>query len=229
MAYVAISGELLNRVEEKINKMRTTEKMAIKEPPNSINVSANDATALQIVWGDQLAIKDLMRPAWKRKTSNISLRVEIKMDHDSNNAHFQINTTNGEQFEVPCEEASSSYGSFTVRYNTEEECPPIMAESIAYTKVVTEIDSRWVKIKKQVKEFLSNCKSLNEALKLWPDLRLYIPQTYIDRMEKNSPSAKKQAEESAALKALQSIDTDFLVAAAVGARMTQAAVGQSHD
>ena len=227
MAYVAISNGLLNDVRSQIEKMKERERATVKPPANNEQfVAKDDETVMKLLWGEHLHLKDQMPEKWKTHTRKVTMSYRVQSEHDYNNAFFTYACNSDEGFEIPRSEQASYYG-VDVKFETEEQCPPIMAASIEYTKQVTDIDSRWKKVREDVLNFLNNCKSLNEAVKLWPQFKMYVHKHYIDRMEKNSPSAKKSAEENAALKALQSIDTDFVVAAAVGARMAQAAAEQS--
>jgi hypothetical protein len=77
-----------------------------------------------------------------------------------------------------------------------------------------------------VLSFLQHCKSLNEALKLWPDIRIYIPQRYLDKAETVTKKAK--AAESTALEHLKSIDTDNAVASAVMLRMRESSTVETN-
>lgn len=226
MAYVAISNQLLHDVASQIDKLKDLERQTLKPPVNEMRVAPDDPQAMALIWGDYMHLKDQMPDTWKTQTAKVTMQYRVQMEHDYNTAYFQLICNSDSGFITPRVQGYTSYG-LDVTYKEESDCPPIMAEILEYTKQVTEVDSRWKGIRGQVKDFLNNCKSLNEALKLWPDLRIYIPPRYIERMEANSPSAKKNAQESAALKALQSIDTDFVVAAAVGARMASAAAGNN--
>ena len=65
-------------------------------------------------------------------------------------------------------------------------------------------------------KFLEACKSLNEGLKLWPDLKYYIPEQYLKKVAEKVEKKKRPSE---ALDALKEIDVDQIVANAVMARM----------
>jgi hypothetical protein len=93
-------------------------------------------------------------------------------------------------------------------------------ELVSWYERVTDIKQRWDEVEDKVLHFLKNCKSVNEALKLWPSLEIYIPPTLLAKVrEKVKRSAP---EESSAAKVLQSIDVDRIQAAAVIARMAKA-------
>lgn len=64
--------------------------------------------------------------------------------------------------------------------------------------VVDDINARWTRIGEELAAFLNRCKTLNEAVKLYPQLKLYITPDYIQRMEykrPTPPTAKQRAEE----------------------------------
>jgi hypothetical protein len=75
---------------------------------------------------------------------------------------------------------------------------------------------RWDNTENKIVEFLQSCKSLNEAVKLWPDVTLYVEKCDIDRMGVK----REKVKESKALEALKELDTDALVSNAVISRMS---------
>ena len=77
---------------------------------------------------------------------------------------------------------------------------------------------RWARVRDQVTVFLDNCKSLNEALKLWPSLEVYIPADLMNKV--SARVTRTRPEESKAAQVLQNIDVDMVQAAAVIARMS---------
>jgi hypothetical protein len=62
--------------------------------------------------------------------------------------------------------------------------------------------------------FLGKCKSLNEALKLWPGVKMYIPREYIERVERKVERKVREKE------ILEDTPVDTLTAAAIAARLS---------
>ena len=121
----------------------------------------------------------------------------------------------------------SGEASFPPNKNWYTACPlditdphPIVQECVVYYTKLTEMTNRWKVVESKVKEFLHSCKSLNEAVKTWPDVVMYVDKEDVERMGVK----REKARESEALKALAAMDTDALVGAAVIARMSGAAV-----
>lgn len=83
--------------------------------------------------------------------------------------------------------------------------------------VVRSINERWSKITTDVIEFLDKCKSLNEAVKLFPTVRMYIHRQDLERLDRKveRPSQRKAI--------VLDVDTDGLTAAAIAAKLMAAA------
>jgi hypothetical protein len=77
---------------------------------------------------------------------------------------------------------------------------------------IAEIQNKWEGVKTQIREFLDKCRTLNEAVKLYPGLRMYVPKEYLDRVDKKVERAEKVAK-------LHGIDTEGLTAAAIAAKL----------
>jgi hypothetical protein len=83
--------------------------------------------------------------------------------------------------------------------------------------IVRSINERWSKVTKDVTEFLDKCKSLNEAVKLFPTVRMYIHPQDLERLDRKveRPSQRR--------KLVEEIDADGLTAAAIAAKLMAAA------
>ena len=78
-----------------------------------------------------------------------------------------------------------------------------------------QISNKWNKTEEQVMLFLGKCKSLNEAIKLWPQVALYIDE---EDMERFNRKVERKAREDV----LEGIDTDELTAHAIAAKLAGA-------
>jgi hypothetical protein len=78
------------------------------------------------------------------------------------------------------------------------------------------MDARWEKIKTDIDEFLDKCKSLNEAVKLFPGVRMYIHSEDIERLERKLERPTQRA------KIVEDVDTEGLTAAAIAAKLAAA-------
>jgi hypothetical protein len=218
MAYVAISGALIEDVQDQIKKLRGSEVKTIPEVTRYMKMTAIPEDLELLVWGQHNNLRDVIPHEWKREREDITLRVDyVSAEGTEQRIECQINFV-GSRLVCP-PNAGGYYHTIIVDANYH-----LVAPYVAYAKQVHEIDERWDKVKEQIIKFLKGCKSLNEALKLWPDVRIYIPKQYIERIERK---VERASADSSALDILKSIDTDGAVAAAVGARLASAAGGSN--
>lgn len=214
MAYVAISSSLMNEVENKINRMKEADANLIQKPIDDLTYQTMPDDLDQLMWGKHYHLKNVIPDDWK--TYNKDFRANTKFTHDGVELKTMVAIKTAMSTAAPPKSSS---------YTTHFDIPadhPIIAEVVQRDIAYYENNKKWKAIRVQIKDFLNNCKSLNEAVKLWPDVRIYIPQSYMDRMlAKSERTAEKISKASEFLK---QIDTDNAVAAAVGARMAGAKV-----
>lgn len=218
MAYVAISGELKTSVKEQIRNLERKDVGAIPEVPSSITLDTIPEDIKDKVWGEHRHLETVMPKDWKVYRDDLTLKVKFVSDDSIvHSTTFEV-MFKGDK--LPCPPNTRPY-SFGIEV---DEHYPLVSEYLVYRRKVVEVETRWNKVKVDVMKFLENCKSLNEAIKLWPDIRIYIPKQYIERVEKK---AERTAPTNSALDILKGIDTDGAVAAAIGARLASAAGGSN--
>ena len=202
--YVAISGRFTEDVRNNLRRMRRRESDQV--PSMDYKLSSTRPDVVNWAWGEHLHLKAQMPASWCGKLSDTAIRFDT-----SERGTFRINVTLVPTLVVP--PGRSPQGSVTIAPTDEEIKPYVEREAQLY-----DINERWDKVDKQLLEFLKKCKSVNEALKLWPQIEMYIPSDYIARVnEKKERSAHGPSE---AAEALKSMDTDHLTTAAVIARMS---------
>jgi hypothetical protein len=110
-------------------------------------------------------------------------------------------------------------------YSQQLFCPPeflgLTEEDIAcqrsYMVRRDAVVAKWDGVRSQVVRFLEQCKSLNQAVKLMPSFRLYVPQDMLDRIdEKVSRSPNKGKDDK---DPMAGIDVGALNVAAVTAKL----------
>jgi hypothetical protein len=216
MAYVAISNNLLESTQSNINKMRDKEKAAVTAPPERINVSNKDANLELLVWGNHLHLRDQMPNEWKKTYNRVNARIQYEWAPEKASS-FEFIFESVDPIEVPQSNENSYYGHNINVPETSHLLPPQARAALEHQKFCRQTDEKWSGIKQQVSDFLRAAKSLNEALKLWPALSLYISDEYIDRVN-NNPKREKMA--SKAEEIMASISIDDLTAAAVASKLT---------
>ena len=214
MAFVGISKDFMERVTSKIRKMRDAEFKSIGDTP-IISISDNEPWALKVLWGEHLHLKDQMPDKWKSKFDTVRLRVKIPIGTDENKMWYEFHAKPVKHILAPPN--TDWYASHIVDPTVEQ-----IAPIVEYATKFKEIEARWKNVTEQVLSFLQSCKSANEAVKLWPDVKMYFDQHDINRLE--IKNVRNNTTESEAAKKLAELDTTSLTSAAVIARMSGAQV-----
>jgi hypothetical protein len=219
MAFVAISKDFMSRVETKIKGMCSAELRTLGDKPD-LALNPSDPFFINTVWKEHAHLYPMMPKEWLRTQSEVSLRFRVPdttfTDETKNHFGFKAKTTSSTQeFAFPPNHAF---------YDTISCDPhnPVMASILDYAIKHKEIEQRWDKVATKVIEFLRACKSANEAIKLWPDVKTYFDLEDVKRLD--IKVVRSGSKDSAAAAALASIDTNEMMSAAVIARLSGAQV-----
>jgi hypothetical protein len=203
MAYVAISNNFMYAVRENIRSMRRKEYNSVPEVDKKLR--GDHGTVVAAFWQEHLNLKDVIPKMWKREIS--SARIKVTMGDGAEHRVFDVN------LEPPGEAPPIGVSKMPV---FPHDAPEVKA-FVDYDSLQRDIAARWDKVESDLTHFLGKCKSLNEALKLWPQIEMYIPREYMNRVNEKRERTKGNDDAAEALKAL---DTDHLTTAAVLARMS---------
>jgi flagellar motility protein MotE (MotC chaperone) len=219
MAFVAISKDFMSRVESKISNMCRAELKTLGDKPD-LALNPSDPFFISTIWKEHAHLYPMMPREWLSKHPEVSLKFKVPdanfADESRNHFGFKAKTTGANQdFSFP---PNHSY------YNTVVCDPynPIMSSILEYAVKHKEIEQRWEKVNIKVVEFLRACKSANEAIKLWPDVKTYFDSEDVKRLDVKV--VRSGSKDSAAAAALANIDTNEMMSAAVIARLSGAQV-----
>jgi hypothetical protein len=214
MSYVGISGELINNVENHISRMRNKERDAFTTPGGILELSEAPQEVVALLWGEHAHLQNLLPEAWMCKNTSVDLHLNYTLD-DSPDANKYSTTFTVKYTTLMAPPGTSGYRhDINVPMNT---CPIPQAEDyLKWSKEMSAIEARWATVRKQIVNFLKSCKSLNEALKLWPDVRIYIPEEFLKRV---AHKVEREVSVSKAAAALANVDTDAAISAAMTARL----------
>jgi hypothetical protein len=223
MATVYITQELINRVKSKITTMNRAERNS--DVPNIDKNVVVDASHLFNIgcWGEKYVhLIHQIPKEWLSKMDDANIHIKGELD-DGRNLATTIRF-NGMQ-SAYARPKDSYYGKTDsdltigyIRSLPEEtvgraELLQRWEESI----IALDIDTRWAKVETDITEFLNKCKSLNEAVKLFPNVSMYIHHEDIERLNRKieRPTQRKAI--------VAEVDTDGLTAAAIAAKLAAAA------
>lgn len=209
MAYVAISNELQSAVRDGIRAMHRKELAAVGEVPC---LEGTEPFVEKALWGKYAHLKPMMPAEWKKKANSITMRITFP-----EGAWQEYVSLKAPQ------EAPPTYNTYDQPKVIFSHDDPTLTSFVSVITNRQDAHKRWKGVEEQVMQFLTNCRSLNEGLKLWPDLRMYVPKQYLDRVERKVERSKDES--NAAREALKNIDTNQVVAAAVIARISSSSDG----
>jgi hypothetical protein len=223
MATVGITQDLIKRVTQKIEGMRKAER-ASDLPDIDKNYSV-DASKLYNIgcWGAQhVHLLESIPKEWLSKMGDVNITIEGWTEdavHLKSSVRFTGMTfAYARPKDSYYQKTDSSLTLDEVRSFPEE--TPGRAELLQrWDDAVIElaINNRWAKVQKDITEFLGKCKSLNEAVKLFPGVRMYIHYEDLERLDRKAERSTQRA------KIVEDVDTAGLTAAAIAAKLAMAA------
>ena len=108
-----------------------------------------------------------------------------------------------------------------LRIDVTPDTHPGFAAILAWRMSQKEMSRRWEKVREDIVGFLSSAKSLNEALKLWPDVARYVDKDLVAKVNEKTVAKVKPAV-SDAMARLAAMDMDAVVSSTVLARLAGA-------
>lgn len=222
MATVYITKELINRVSSRISTMRFAERRA--DLPNFDKNILVDASHLFNIgcWGVQhVNLINVIPKEWLSRVEDSNITINGKLDDGrtlATTARF-----NGMK-SAYCRPRDSYYAKsdseLTVDYiRSLPEDTVGRAELLQRwdeAVIAMDIDAKWEKVDADIKEFLKKCKSLNEAVKLFPNVTMYIHSEDMERLNRKVERVSQRK------LIVESYDTDGLTAAAIAAKLAEA-------
>jgi hypothetical protein len=222
MATVYITKELINRVKTTINAMRRSERNS--DVPNIDKNASVDASMMFNIgcWGEKhVHLINLIPKDWLCKTDDGTVSITGQLDDGRT-------LTTGVRFNGMQSAYSRPRDSYYTKTDSELSLAFVRSlpeETVGRAEllrrwdesaIALDIDARWAKVETDITEFLNKCKSLNEAVKLFPNVTMYI---HSEDMERFNRKAERQSQRKLIV---ESYDTDGLTAAAIAAKLAEA-------
>ena len=219
MATVYITQELKNRIKDKIDKMRRQE--ISNDLPNHGKSYELDATHIYHLgsWGkDHLHLLPSVPKEWLRCDKTVNIRIDTENDRSFTVEFFS-------KSEIFYNRPATDYWSRSQSRLTLAAVQELPEGTVGRAEILQRwgdeqvlqgINSRWEKIKDDIMDFLDKCKSLNEAVKLLPSMRMYIHTDDLERLDRKveRPSQRKAI--------VLDVDVEGITAAAIAAKLSAA-------
>lgn len=218
---IQITDKLLTDIQKQIESMA---QQAIKAEFGSPNdhiplfpCGEHKDFADRIYWGEHLHLKDKMPSDWME---------DIQADRHSDWRDHPCRVDNSQFKKVELQFSLDTQGQTyfappnTTRYKvyfnlTEDssESDPVVGPIVKMLRARSLASIRWSETATKVTEFLKTCRSLNQAVKVWPEIVNFLPEDRRKRLEEdNKPKVKKERTTPAPEEFLGQIDRGQIAA-----------------
>ena len=219
MATVRITKDFIISVESVINLLRIKDQQAQNCETWYRQVSVNDAPWVkEQAWGNYSDLEKVVPSDWLKKTNEQGIMVH---DELHGGISFRVSFTN---MLVPPTydryQKLSLHRTDVSRVVGDAELSAKYPEIVAIHEQLLRYDahkasvSKWANISTSVVGFFQQFPTLNAALKAAPEMRLYVPESYLRKLEEKTESARK-AKTAVEVK----VDTGQLAALAMAAKL----------
>lgn len=223
MALVRISRELLHEVCNGINNFsskvynNTVKPLYPQQAVGEFKGGEIYEFCLRKAWGEHYDLFDMLKGTkFVRETDRFDLRVTDPTTNDT----FEVKVF-PDQGKIAVPNWMGAYGYADVKAPASELhmltwAPKFFADRASFSQAKADHDLKFSTIWDQVRGFLSSSKSLNDAIKKYPDIKLWIPQHYLDKVEEKverAPRAVREQQEAEA--AVATIDHTLLASMGV--------------
>lgn len=218
MAYVGITDKLVNEVERTMRNLHAAELAALgteKELVARLVAAPEFKAAIDtVLWGEYIDIQPRLSKFDKECLVALNLPL-LRTEGVIRRVTINVNG--------PCFSNNDRWHAFDLSPLAVADLNVYHLEPMQALRVFLdaqhECNARWGTIIGKVKQFLKAAKSLNEAVKLWPDLRRYIDADTLNRLD---TKAEKIKTSSTAADVLATVDIDAINTSTVLARMAGA-------
>jgi hypothetical protein len=232
MAYVAITANLIHATKNIINIMRDAEVTALGDFEFVPSGELVDALEKKF-WGEHHHLIALIPDTWQRESrSTVGFKIRGRVDGNMFST-YKLRANLPRAMRIPPKDRERDQISRFADYEQQIwlDLDSVFVQELGLPAEMTaplqeradalaSFHARWKKVETEIVAYLEGSKSLNEALKLWPQVAVYIEKGYLDKVKVKSD---RSATASRAAELLQKMDTENAMLSAVSARMAQAA------
>jgi hypothetical protein len=230
---IQITDKLITDIQEQIaDKAKQAIKAEFGSPNDDIPLfpcGEHKDFADRIYWGEHLHLKDKMPSDWlkgiqsachgKWGWSHHPCRVE-NSQFKKVELQFSLDTQ-GQTYFAPPE--TNCYKLYFTLTEDSSESDPVVGPIVKMLRARSLASIRWSETAIKVTDFLKTCRSLNHAVKVWPELVNFLPEDRRNRLEEdNKPKAKKERTTPAPEEILRQINRDEIAADLVALRFATA-------
>jgi hypothetical protein len=208
MATVRMSQALVTSITENIQDMQHKDILSLGDE-NAYTVSDPvDLEAVRdLMWGKYVHLKDQLPEDWCNNVDGCTATVTVLPER----YEFSVNVRG----KLRAPPGMSRWSSRFCVQKEELHRYPTLQAVYTHTLDVAAKNSFWMSVQKQVLGFLRSFPSVNAAVKEWPELRLYLPDRVLKKLDEKVSRGGGGDETPT-----PEIDKSTLTSVAIAARMT---------
>lgn len=187
MATVRISKDLLENVKHQIYvvaKSVHTATIESRDPLISVEFKNKVAeVALLQAWKGYEHLRTVVPVEWLKKVESLDVRIGDSEEYKIRGSFIVPPNTKG-------------YGSYVDIVIPVNDAPPEIVQALrSYSKLGEDHENRFSAVEQKVISFLKSCKSVNDAVKKYPDVALYLGKGVLSKLEEVSERKAREKEE----------------------------------
>jgi hypothetical protein len=192
MSLVRITNDLIDEVAAKVSDTSASVFKTSIAPNDPMRVAANVDTLFGVadrqIWAPYATLRSQLPGHWFVRVP----RVDVHVIHDGLKLReIQLDR------ELLAPPDTQSYGFLDINIPSRDVPAELFDALQAYFVSCDDHAEKFKSVSEQLRKFLRSHKSLNAALKAYPDLALYVPPAYIERVNRKDqrPGAVAREEE----------------------------------
>jgi hypothetical protein len=219
MSYVRRTYALIEGVQTKVDAMQHAELRRLRQDASiEIGTVLHTEVRNAIVnsaWKEAPDLIDKLPDSWCRTSSSVNVR--FTRTGDVGYVDYSLETPEADKIKLP--PTYSQWDTIAVDVTRSSQTVDTwLTKQYSAQQNRSEVRSKFENIKVQLTKYLEAHASLNTAIKEMPELEMYVPQEYLDKLNEKTVRAKAQKKESSVEKL--NIDVNALTQIAVGHRIT---------
>lgn len=213
MATVRISRDLINDIERNIKTLadkvyaQTIKPVLPPTKPEQFNREIWYELIGTAIWGEYLHLRDQMPASWMTTPDYFSVTLREVTEYENNIIYSFTHQNSGK---IKCPPKTGVYGASV--YINLSDCPAPVQDYIVKLKEHDALHKvhidKFNALTNQVCTFVRASKSLNDAVKRYPDIRLYLSDYYVTELERVEEKRTRKTAEKPELPT--DIDTNLI-------------------
>lgn len=224
MAYVRKTETLIEDITRNVRNMKDRALQDYASNNIEVGSSLHDAAREAIdvaAYKDAPELRGKLPASWLKKKERMRLAIRVS---DGMKLDVHVNARDDAPFLVPAH-LDEGYYSSTVEVSRDD-CNHVLKAWVDgegdRAKQRQTIAEQYTNVERQLVAFMRQHASLNSAIKEMPEIEMYVPSQYMEKLREATAPRQKKPEQQSLVDEMQ-IDRDAIASIAIAHRLTTAA------